>query len=91
MKNVCYTSTNQKLHDLNGEMDDEHGWWDMRETEDSELSQRNLLLSSDSQQRELSWFTNLELFEMLDSTGQGVVGFREFCALMYLIASVQSS
>lgn len=38
MKNVCYTSTNQKLHDLNGEMDDEHGWWDMRETEDSELS-----------------------------------------------------
>lgn len=35
--------------------------------------------------------TNIEIFELMDSTGIGLICFREFCALMYLVAALESS
>lgn len=40
--------------------------------------------------KELTWLTNIEIFEMIDSAGTGLVSYREFCALIYLVAAVES-
>jgi hypothetical protein len=61
--------------------DDEQETWDQETQEHSQHSQA----------ADLNWLTNIELFEMLDSQGSGLVSFREFCALAYLVAAGQSN
>ena len=41
---------------------------------------------SDSE-NELKWIDNIEIFELLDTSGLESIGFREFSALLFLIAS----
>ncbi len=36
---------------------------------------------------ELDWLLNMEIYEILDSSGMENVGFREFCSLILLISA----
>ena len=47
--------------------------------------------SSETSGTELSWLISVDLYEMLDASGRETIGFREFCALMYLVAGAQSN
>ena len=47
--------------------------------------------SKDPGGTELCWLASVELFELLDASGIESIGFREFCALMHLVAGVQSN
>ena len=38
----------------------------------------------------LSWLDNTEVYEVLDASGMESVGFREFCALIFLVAAAES-
>lgn len=80
LKSILQVSP-EKLYSLN-EADEDLEWWDCQDTEAS--------MQGSQRARELSWFQNLELFEMLDSQSQGVIGFREFCALMYVVSALHS-
>jgi len=40
---------------------------------------------------ELSWLDNMELYDVLDASGMESIGFREFCALTFLVAAAQSN
>jgi len=39
---------------------------------------------------EIQWLDNMELFEILDSSGMETIGFREFCALIFLVSAAES-
>ena len=80
LKNVI-GSTTEKLWDLNDIQDD--CCWERETQVESENNG-----SEPNRFSELSWFTNIELFDMLDSASTGIVSFREFCALIYLVAAV---
>ena len=84
LKNVI-TQSDQLLWDLShtSAKDDEMIWGgDEHETmiESERTSESNAL----------TWLTNIEIFEMMDSAGSGLISFREFCALIYLVAAVES-
>lgn len=86
LKNVL-TQSDQLLWDLNPERSTtaDEMLWGGDEHETMEESQR-----TSGQAKELTWLTNIEIFEMMDSAGTGLISFREFCALIYLIAAVES-
>lgn len=65
--------------------------WAMDDDEQETWDQETQEHSQDSQAADLTWLTNIELFEMLDSQGSGLVSFREFCALACLVAAGQSN
>lgn len=83
MKSVI-TQSDQLLRDLNPASAKDEMLWGGDEHETMIESGRT------SESKELSWLTNIEIFEMMDSAGNGLISFREFCALIYLIAAVES-
>lgn len=46
---------------------------------------------SSEPETELKWIDNIDLFELLDANGLESIGFREFSALVFLLASYQSN
>lgn len=55
----------------------------------SEQSERQA--NGDPQFKELSWLQSQEIFEAMDASNIETVGFREFCALVFLIAAAESN
>jgi hypothetical protein len=58
------------------------------ETQDNSLHDS---IEKDCSGTELSWMTSLDIYELLDANGLETIGFREFCALINLVAGVQSN
>ena len=67
------------------------------ETDFSDEEQQNESVSSKAARiksealAKLTWLESQEIFDVLDAGNIETVGFREFCAMTFLIAAVQSN
>ena len=56
----------------------------------SSFTEEDPQIAMDEQEEGLDWLLGMEAYEVLDSCGMESIGFREFCALVLVIAALES-